>query len=139
MKLEAAMNALHLWMRQAALEPDRYRVTITADDSLDLSRIEAAAFADLGAGQVRLDMAVPGRMKIAGITLQFGDKLPPRTDKDYAVEFGGYLADAADHLLALIYETPAGDSMSGVDAQDHLRVLKSTIYEFRKRAAKAKA
>ena len=53
-------------------------------------------------------------------------KIPDRTPKDYAIEFGGYLAKAADNYL-----------MSPFDP-DRARALRSAVYEFRKRADRAK-
>jgi hypothetical protein len=139
MKLEAAMNALRLWMAQHNLHPDNYRVTITAADPVDVARIEAAACRDFDVATARLVSVVPRALEIEGITVQFGDKPPGRSDKDFAIEHAGYLADSAERLIALINQTPAGDDMSGVDAQDSLRALRSAIHEFRKRAAKVKA
>jgi len=65
MKLEAAMNALRLWMMQHQLQASRYRVTIGADDPLDLARVEIAASADVSASTGQ-DVAVPRAMEIAG-------------------------------------------------------------------------
>jgi hypothetical protein len=56
-----------------------------------------------------------------------------RSDKDFAIEFGEYLAVAADRLLAEFRrETLDGD---GVDS-DIFQGLESAAYEFRKRAAR---
>jgi hypothetical protein len=52
-----------------------------------------------------------------------------RDDKDFAVEFGGYLADTAERFLNTV-NSPTGIADG--------RALASAIYEFRKRAAKAK-
>lgn len=60
-----------------------------------------------------------------------------RTDKDYAIEFGGYLANAAERFMQhhneKVYPT-AENADVGVELW---RGLKSAIYEFRKRAKKA--
>lgn len=56
---------------------------------------------------------------------------PERTSADYAIEFGEYLAKAAEAYVE--------DSTCAVDAADSYRALKSAIYEFRKRASRAKA
>lgn len=55
-----------------------------------------------------------------------------RTNKDYAIEFGEYLAQSAENLLKVVegleevLEIPS----------DEFSALQSAIYEFRKRAAK---
>lgn len=55
---------------------------------------------------------------------------PLRTHADYAIEFGEYLARSAEGYVAA----------RGREAKtDALRVLRSAIYEFRKRASRAKA
>jgi len=55
-----------------------------------------------------------------------------RTDKDYAIEHFGYLADAVDNVI-FAYGTP-----SGPDARtDAFRGLESALYEFRKGAKRA--
>ena len=65
---------------------------------------------------------------------------PTRTDKDYAIEHGGYLADAAE---AYIDERNKYDALDQVDVaeqdllNDHFRALNSAIYEFRKRAKRS--
>jgi hypothetical protein len=83
-----------------------------------------------------------------------------RDDKDYAIEFGRYLANAAEIFLATINkaERIALHDQTGEPAtlaevarhwslvdtdeidvvRDHWRALESAIYEFRKRAARAK-
>lgn len=63
-----------------------------------------------------------------------------RTDKDYAIEFGDYLATSAEEFLKFLNESGASakaPDQSGLT--DHWRGLQSSIYEFRKRAAKARA
>jgi acyl-CoA reductase-like NAD-dependent aldehyde dehydrogenase len=58
-----------------------------------------------------------------------------RTDADYAIEFGRYLADAAEQLMAemnRVAEAGEDDPCS-----DHWRALQSAVYEFRKRADRA--
>jgi hypothetical protein len=52
-----------------------------------------------------------------------------RTDKDFAIEHAGYLADAVERLLQA--------DRSILDADEWLE-LNARIYEFRKRAARAK-
>ena len=58
-----------------------------------------------------------------------------RTPQDYAIEFGGYLADRAVTFLRLMEEPDMG-----ADNPDHqaevYRALRSAVYEFRKRAAR---
>jgi hypothetical protein len=52
-----------------------------------------------------------------------------RTPKDYAIEHAGYLADAVERMLMA--------QRSIIDAGEWLE-LNALVYEFRKRAAKAK-
>jgi len=54
--------------------------------------------------------------------------LDGRRSIDYAIEFGEYLANAADALLDVMGETPARD-----DCADAMQALRSAVYEFRKR------
>ncbi len=55
-----------------------------------------------------------------------------RTDKDYAIEHFGYLADAADHLIGAFATSKHPD-----DRADAFQGLESALYEFRKRANRA--
>lgn len=59
-----------------------------------------------------------------------------RNAKDYAIEFGGYLAAAARRYMASVNREviPEGDTECG----EAWRGLKSAIYEFEKRAARLK-
>jgi hypothetical protein len=62
-----------------------------------------------------------------------------RTDKDYAIEHAGYLADAAEDYLDARnrYEQIGGPETGDDDLlSDHIGALRSAIYEFRKRAAR---
>ena len=59
-----------------------------------------------------------------------------RSPADYAIEFGGYLADAAEWYLKRPTET---DARSADEVEDVDRGLRSAIYEFRKRAKVALA
>lgn len=52
--------------------------------------------------------------------------IPDRTPKDYAIEFGGYMAKAADEFLKHPQDWEYG------------RALRLAVYEFRKRAERAK-
>lgn len=52
-----------------------------------------------------------------------------RDAKDFAIEFGRYLANAAEEFIATINDTPN-------DYSDAWRGLERAIYEFRKRADK---
>ena len=57
-----------------------------------------------------------------------------RNDKDYAIEFGGYLATAAEAYMAAVNDSrPHPDEVT-----DTHRALKSAVYEFRKRAQRAR-
>jgi hypothetical protein len=60
-----------------------------------------------------------------------------RTDKDYAIEFGGYLASAAEHFQDVMQAELAGDHDQDA-VGDAWRGLDSAIYEFRKRAGMLK-
>lgn len=66
-----------------------------------------------------------------------------RDDKDFAVEFGGYLANAAERLLVVHEDTVRAEALLGKEAVDYDAIgdardsLTSAIYEFRKRAVKA--
>lgn len=57
-----------------------------------------------------------------------------RDAKDFAIEFGGYMATSADRLMAYLSTPGAVDATQATDLLDDLR---SSVYEFRKRAAKA--
>jgi hypothetical protein len=57
-----------------------------------------------------------------------------RDAKDFAIEFGGYLATAAEHYIAVTNNERADADMD----HDALRALTSAIYEFRKRVARTK-
>lgn len=57
-----------------------------------------------------------------------------RSPKDYAIEFGRYLADAAEQLMA---EQNRAAEAEETPCSDHWRALESAIYEFRKRALRA--
>lgn len=63
-----------------------------------------------------------------------------RTDKDYAIEHAEYLATAASNYLQVCQSLPAGDSsLDMIDQHSHAALaLESRIYEFRKRAERAK-
>lgn len=66
-----------------------------------------------------------------------------RDAKDYAIEFGGYLANAAERLLAVHEETVRAEVLLGKDAVDYevlsqaRDAVANAVYEFRKRAVKA--
>ncbi len=57
-----------------------------------------------------------------------------RTDKDFAIEFGEYLAQAAELFLAAIDTDDL--NVNGGTLWDHYKALASAIYEFRTRAAR---
>jgi hypothetical protein len=59
-----------------------------------------------------------------------------RTAKDYAIEHGGYLADAAEAYMQAINKYSAGEEDSDY-LTDHWRALQNAIGEFRKRAIRA--
>lgn len=68
-----------------------------------------------------------------------------RDDKDFAIEFGEYLATAADDFLVALNHRDAALRLSDFGAEqaadealtDHWRALQDAVYEFRKRAARA--
>lgn len=68
-----------------------------------------------------------------------------RDDKDFAIEFGEYLATSVDDFLAALNHRDAAQRLSDFGAEqsadealtDHWRALQSAVYEFRKRAARA--
>lgn len=68
-----------------------------------------------------------------------------RDDKDYAIEFGEYLATSADEFLQSCNALEASRMLSDFGAQtvaeqghnDAWRHLTDAVYEFRKRAARA--
>lgn len=67
-----------------------------------------------------------------------------RTPSDYAIEFGEYLAQAAEHMLQVFGEAPDGEDDEHSDAQrdargDAFSGLGSAVHEFRKRAARVSA
>lgn len=59
-----------------------------------------------------------------------------RTDKDFVIEFGEYLAQSAELFLTAVDMDDL--DVDGDGFLDHYRALESAIYEFRKRAARAK-
>lgn len=58
-----------------------------------------------------------------------------RTPKDFAIEFGEYMAQAADNYLAASDSPETEDDNAKHEAWIALR---SAVYEFRKRADRAK-
>ena len=58
-----------------------------------------------------------------------------RTAKDYAIEFGGYLAKAAEDFMA---EQNRAWEAEEPPNPEYWSALQSAIYEFRKRAEKAR-
>lgn len=59
-----------------------------------------------------------------------------RSETDYAIEFGRYLATAADNFMA--EQNRAAEAGETPDA-DCWRALQSAVYEFRKRADRAES
>lgn len=63
-----------------------------------------------------------------------------RSDTDYAIEFGRYLATAAEHYMRAVNDFTLSGRPDSVEAMtDMWRGLQSAIYEFRKRADRAEA
>jgi hypothetical protein len=62
-----------------------------------------------------------------------------RTDKDFAIEFGGYLANEAERFMRHHNEKTYATSAEADEGVDRWNALKSAIYEFRKRAERARA
>jgi len=56
-----------------------------------------------------------------------------RTPEQYAIEHGGYLADAAEAYMRAINKYSAGEEDSDY-LSDHWRALQNAVGEFRKRA-----
>lgn len=87
-----------------------------------------------------------------------GETSAGRTPQDYAIEHAGYLADAVGQFLEVLNECDcAGIALSELDEddeeyddarqdvevawekrQDHLQAVQNAVYEFRKRAERAK-
>lgn len=63
-----------------------------------------------------------------------------RDDKDFAIEHAEYLAKAAEAYMNLagVSQNPNLPVDTQVDLSERFRNLKSCIYEFRKRAEKAR-
>jgi hypothetical protein len=63
--------------------------------------------------------------------------LPPieRDAKDYAIEFGGYLAASAERFMVVVNQ--CNGDLTGDEPSDAWQALQSAIYEFRKRADRA--
>lgn len=62
-----------------------------------------------------------------------------RTDKDFAIEFGGYLANEAERFMR---HHNSQDNLTATEADkgvERWSALSSAIYEFRKRAERAKS
>jgi hypothetical protein len=83
--------------------------------------------------QLRADHPAPS--SLARQIMRGLERGAQRTPQDYAIEFGGYLADRAVTFLRLMEEPDMG-----ADNPDHqaevYRALRSAVYEFRKRAAR---
>jgi hypothetical protein len=62
-----------------------------------------------------------------------------RSDKDFAIEFGGYLANSSDRFLDAVQGYLRGDEGGDDLLAERWKALDSAIYEFRKRAKKAGA
>jgi hypothetical protein len=60
-----------------------------------------------------------------------------RTPKDFALEFGEYMAKAADNYLFASDEPRTEDDYNAKN--EAYTALRSAVYEFRKRADRAKA
>lgn len=75
--------------------------------------------------------------------MAYTDDPKPRTDADYAIEFGEYLAAAAEHYLFTSdkyrdqVENGARHGIHSDFVSDAWQGLQSAIYEFRKRATRA--
>ena len=65
--------------------------------------------------------------------------MPERDAKDYAIEFGGYLADSASNFLDALNKSRTFANVGQDEYMDHWRALQSAIYEFRKRQNRAAA
>ena len=63
--------------------------------------------------------------------------MPERDAKDYAIEFGGYLAQSVRHYMASVNREiiPEGDT----EISEAWRAMQSATYEFEKRAKRAKS
>jgi len=63
-----------------------------------------------------------------------------RDAKDFAIEFGEYLANAAERFMVVVNNKlqPAPTALLDDIVRDHWHGLERAIYEFRKRAAGAK-
>lgn len=62
-----------------------------------------------------------------------------RSDKDFAIEFGGYLANEAELFMQHYNEKSYTTSAEADEGVDRWNALQSAIYEFRKRAKRATA
>lgn len=143
MFINVPLICLRRWMLERRLPSISANVCITALECEASAKIEAAIVADLAGplAPTLLDrQGIDGKYDIAGFKVSVGGL--HRTDTDYAVEFGGYLADRAQYMLAFLRRaTEAGD----MTIEDHdgyadaCRGLDSAVHEFRKRAARAKA
>ena len=61
-----------------------------------------------------------------------------RDDKDYAIEFGRYLATAAERYMSAVNDYVLSGRPASVDGMsDCWRGLQSAVHEFRKRADRA--
>lgn len=75
--------------------------------------------------------------------MAYSDNPKQRTDADYAIEFGEYLAVAAEHYLDVSgkyrdqVENGARHGIHPDHVSDAWSSLKSAVYEFRKRATRA--
>lgn len=69
---------------------------------------------------------------------QAAGPVPERSPADFAIEFGGYLANAAEEFMGFLNETGAAvNARYQSSLTDQWRSLESAIYEFRKRAERA--
>lgn len=75
--------------------------------------------------------------------MAYTDNPKPRTDADYAIEFGEYMAVAAEHYLDVSDKyrdqvtNGARHHIHSDMVSDAWEGLRSAVYEFRKRAARA--
>lgn len=62
-----------------------------------------------------------------------------RTDKDFAIEFGGYLANEVERFMRHHNSQGNLTAAEADEGVERWNALRSAIYEFRKRAERAKA
>lgn len=126
----ADMQALHF----AMITVDDYLLWLVAVQGVKLGAIDVVRRYSSEARLITHRLAVSSENTGLKTTAE-------RTPKDYAIEHAEYMAQAAEELMAATNSLNAeASSMDAIDRHSHAyRTLESRIYEFRKRAERARS